>query len=379
MLTAIRSFAADAFEASEDDGLDAFQVGELSVVVEASQDLTLAAVVRGRLPRFLRESLEDSVQHFQLQFSDELQNFDGETGPFVRASERMRQSLAAKLKEAPESPPRRGRFLLVAGALLALGLISFWLWNVYQTRRADDRLVDALHETPGIVVTEVERRPSSLTVAGLRDSYAATPEEVLARVGSGKKSVTFQFEGYSSHDPDLVLARARSQLSPPPSVELRLVRENVLQATLGDSSAGAREWLESAERLWPSVVGVRGFEAAGAAMVERQVQWIEVPFALGSSELESASLSAVEQLRSALIESYGSVSAKISVWGIDGGQPAEIDPQLLSERLATLKDALGKDAGLLGKAEIGGVVGGSLECEEPCDLVAGLRFSLRVD
>ena len=54
MLTAIRDFARDSFRVSEDEGLDRFQVGDLSVLVEQGPHAILAAVVRGTPPPELR-------------------------------------------------------------------------------------------------------------------------------------------------------------------------------------------------------------------------------------------------------------------------------------------------------------------------------------
>jgi OOP family OmpA-OmpF porin len=381
MLTAIRSFAADAFEAREEDGLEAFQVGDLSVVVEGSQDLTLAAVVRGRVPGFLRESLEDSVQHFQRQFSHELQEFDGETDPFAAASERMRRSLAAKLKEASEAVPRRGRFVMVAAAVLLLGLIAAWQWTRFQSRRADDRLIAALAETPGVVVTEVARRGSALTIAGLRDPAARDPNQILSEVGAGSPTVLFRFDGYSSHHPDLILARIRSRLAPPPGIELQLDADNALAVVAeGMVSAETREWLRRAEQLWPSIPGLTGFRVDEQPLPTPRGEVVDVAFALGSSALESLSLPALEHLRQVLKQSEELGSRRtVAVWGYDGGEPSAIDSRLLEQRLQTIREALAEDAAVLETLQIGGIVEGSLECDQPCDLVAGLRFSVQFD
>ena len=51
MLTAIRDFVGDSFKVSEDEGLEALKVGELSVWIEQGPQAVLAAVMRGSAPR----------------------------------------------------------------------------------------------------------------------------------------------------------------------------------------------------------------------------------------------------------------------------------------------------------------------------------------
>ena len=63
MLTAIRDFARDSFRVSEDEALDQFRVGDLSVWVEQGPHAILATVIRGNAPSELRQRMQEAVEH----------------------------------------------------------------------------------------------------------------------------------------------------------------------------------------------------------------------------------------------------------------------------------------------------------------------------
>lgn len=63
MLTAIQEFVRESFGVREGEGLEAVQVGELSVWIEQGPHAILACIVRGSAPPELKTICEDAPAH----------------------------------------------------------------------------------------------------------------------------------------------------------------------------------------------------------------------------------------------------------------------------------------------------------------------------
>jgi hypothetical protein len=84
MMTAIRDFVQDSFDAgSEEEGdLRTFEVGERTVLVEQGPQAHIAAVVSGQPPGSVVEQLQATLETIHLHFTNPLVDFDGDAAPF---------------------------------------------------------------------------------------------------------------------------------------------------------------------------------------------------------------------------------------------------------------------------------------------------------
>jgi OOP family OmpA-OmpF porin len=101
---------------------------------------------------------------------------------------------------------------------------------ILRSRMRWNAAVARLRAEPGIVVTEAERGWGGWRFAGLRDPLAPDPGVVLAGLGADTAGIEQRWEPYLSLRPEMVLARARRALAPPPSVRLSLSGDTIQAA-----------------------------------------------------------------------------------------------------------------------------------------------------
>jgi OOP family OmpA-OmpF porin len=252
MLTAIRDFARDSFRVSEDEGLDSFQVGDLSVLVEQGPHAILAAAVRGTPPPELRETLQEAIEQVHARAGEALAAFNGDTAPL----EAVRPTLEALL-ESRFRPRQKGvsPALWVVGLLILLG-IGVWAFSTYTSRAKWNAYLDALRAEPGIVVVSNGRTDGKFVVHGLRDPLARDPSALIAGTGLSPDDISGSWQLYQALDPPLVQARARQLLRAPDSVRLSF-GSGVLTA----NGTAPPEWIRESVRLAPLIAGVTAYDA----------------------------------------------------------------------------------------------------------------------
>ncbi len=261
MLTAIRDFARDSFDARSD--LDRFQLGELEVRVVSGAHSVLAAVVRGTPSVELNGQLDGVLEGLQANFDDELERFQGETAIFEAAREPLSALLVTRVAQPQQAQSGRpSRLPLILGAVLAviLGLLAWNAWRAHDLETRWTAFTNRLRAEPGIVITGVTQQGNTHTIQGLRDPLAVDPNILEV---SAPGAVRWELAPFQSLDAPFVLARARTVLRPPASVRLS-VEDGVLYAT----GTGTRAWLEAARVRSAGVGGVtrfmlRGFTVAG--------------------------------------------------------------------------------------------------------------------
>ncbi len=113
MLTAIRDFTEEAFGRGRPEDLDAIQVGDRRIVIEAAQRVYLAAVVDGVEPAGFRAFMRDCVVAIAQDHAPELRDYDGDATPFDGDEDRLRGLMATAADEirdregdAPADEPR---------------------------------------------------------------------------------------------------------------------------------------------------------------------------------------------------------------------------------------------------------------------------------
>jgi OOP family OmpA-OmpF porin len=258
MLTAIRDFVQDSFNTGQNETLDTLQVGELTVWIEQGPHAILAAVIRGNAPQELRTVFRETLEQIHLEFSNELETFEGDASVFdparkyLEACLQMQYDQSRQQREKKLVTPAR----VIAAILLAAFLIflffyvrNSWRWGNYLAR---------LKSEPGIVVTHAEKGWLGYSIAGLRDPMAADPQALLKESRLKPEDVESRWEPYHSLTPQFVVARANALLNPPGTVSFKS-EGNVLYA----SGSAPHQWIVETRRLVRFIPGVDRFDETG--------------------------------------------------------------------------------------------------------------------
>ncbi len=237
MLTALRDFAADAFDTQESDGLDRMRVGDFTLWIEDGKHAVIAAALRGEPQVALREAMRSALAAFETQHRAALVNFDGDTAPFESAFPAATALLG--VHGAVKDTEHRGTRRMVAAVLVLLTALI--VIAAFFNHRAKARFLAAaerLAATPGIVVTAADwdRR----TIEGLRDPSALEPRTLLGDAEEGDEP-KLSFSPYFSLEPELLLRRAKRVLAPPATIELSWADEKTLRVRgTADAEFGRR-------------------------------------------------------------------------------------------------------------------------------------------
>jgi OOP family OmpA-OmpF porin len=296
MLTAIRDFVNDSFDAGSEAGLRTFAVGELTVIVEAGPNAQLAAVVRGQYPPDLLERLQGTLETVHLQFGSALRSFEGDAAPFDEATPLMESCLDTVL--TTDRPTTRGATLRIAWVIIIVALLALAIL-VFRSNRRWNRAVRLIENEPGIILVDADRSIRRWHFRGLRDPLAAAPLPLLAQLGVDSTRVDAEWEPYLSFDSAIVLDRARQILSPPASIQFDLAHD-VLVA----SGAAPGDWLENATMLASRIPGVTRLDASAVnasipaelADLASHIERLRVLFDIGSASLSPAGRRSVAQV-----------------------------------------------------------------------------------
>jgi OOP family OmpA-OmpF porin len=255
MLTAIQDFARDSFHVPAGETVHTLQVGELTVWVETSPLLTLAAVIRGQAPGDFRDTLQTALENVHRAHAPELEAFDGDAAQFESARAHLEPCVRAQFAE----PARRnsGSWLVIGLSAIVL-LLAVWAFVVVRESRRWSGYLDRLKAEPGIVVIEARARGGKFYVTGLRDPLAADPAAFLSGFHLGADQVVSHWEPYHALGPPLVVKRAAQLLEPPASVTLR-VQDGVLSA----EGIAPAAWVETARQRAVLLPGIHRFDSTG--------------------------------------------------------------------------------------------------------------------
>jgi len=258
MLTAIRDFVGDSFHVSQEDGVDTIRLGQLSVQVRVGPKAVLAAVVRGDAPQSLRTRLSETLERIHHSHAVALSRFDGDMTAFANVARDLEPCLLAQARERRRKPWRA----YVAIALLAAGGAG-WLIERHESAAEWTAILTQLEHEPGFVVVETEHDGTHL-VRGLRDPLARDPQSVIGAERASANNIVWDLKPYLSMEPQLVLARARSQLKAPDGVTLRLQG-----GTLRAFGVAPEAWLREARQRAPFVAGITTFDDGAVEVKDR--------------------------------------------------------------------------------------------------------------
>jgi outer membrane protein OmpA-like peptidoglycan-associated protein len=259
MLTAIRDFVGDSFHVSQEDGVETIRLGELSVRVRVGPKAVLAAVVRGNAPESLRTRLSETLEGIHRSHAVALSRFDGDMAPFANISRELEPCLLAQARERTHRPWRA----YIGLALLVLGSAG-WLIERHESAAQWSAILTELEREPGFVVVETGSAGGHL-VRGLRDPLAREPLRVIGAERAQAFGIVWDLKPYLSMEPQLVLARARSNLKPPDGVSLRL-DGSILRA----AGMAPEAWVREARRRAPFIAGITTFDDRAIEIKDRE-------------------------------------------------------------------------------------------------------------
>ncbi|MEA2777997.1 MAG: hypothetical protein QOF90_3403 [Acetobacteraceae bacterium] len=266
MLSAIQDFVRDSFSGAEHQGLDALRLGDFIVWSEPGPFATLVAVIRGKPPEGLHETLGNVLSRIHAERHHALENFDGDSTGFADIDAELNVCLALR-QQAPRRASGFPWLIVPFGviALLLLLLLAAWGSRRWQDERRWDDYVDRLRSQAGIVVTEAGSQGGKFLVAGLRDPLAVDPGLLLKETEIDPRRVVARWAPYEALDARIVVTRLQALLDPPPSVAFAIAGDRIVANGTAPSS-----WLErarSAAAMLPAgaphidLTGVRNADA----------------------------------------------------------------------------------------------------------------------
>jgi OOP family OmpA-OmpF porin len=303
MLTAIRDFVRDSWDARSSEGLRNFLVDEFTVLVEAGPHALLAAKVRGQPPENLLSQMQDTLETIHLQFSKALQRFEGDAEPFETAKPLMEELLETVV--TMDRPRTRSMAPRVAWAIVAI-LVATLGVQWFRSNRRWNNAVSLLENEPGIVLIKADRSFRSWSFSGLRDPAAADPLALLtSTAGIDSSRIEAVWEPYLSFDPAIVVQRARRALEAPRSVDLILSVD-----TLTARGAAPAEWIGRTLATAPSPTGVAHLDLSQLSpefppeitQFKDLVEGERIRFNIGSAALLPAAWDQLRRIRDAIEE-----------------------------------------------------------------------------
>lgn len=366
MLTAIVDFARDSFHVSRQEGIDALELGDLTVWIERGPMATLAAVIRGHAPVSYRETLQRAVEELHRLHAADIAHSAASGQSFSVRAGVLEPCLISKRQEQGGTGSWR---LALAGLIILLGVGWCAVPRMLDARRFD-RYLTTLRGEPGIVVGSSAKSGGRFVVSGLRDPIARDPGALLAAAGLDTARVAAHWEPYIALRPEFIARRATAALHPSPTVQVA-----VRSDTLVLSGVASAAWRARAAQIAPAIAGVGAVdtsslrdsaEVALRATAERLSELVitfdraqTTPDALGTPRLDTLAR-ALRQLAADAAANGRTVSTQVFGSADSVGSPffnaplrlaraREIRAKLIGAGLDPRSVATGADSGSLAR------------------------------
>ncbi len=295
---AIRSFARDSFGPAQDEHIATLDLGARKVWFESSTHAVLAAVIRGEAPESLRSDFfAPAIETIQYEQRETLDSFDGDTSPFESSRPHLEGCLLSKYEGQTDQASFKIPLYIKLLAALLLAAIIVWAFFAWRENRRWEDYLNKLEAQPGIIVGRTGARDGKFFVTGSRDPNAANPETILKeQTALDPSDVISSWQSHLSLEPEIVLARAKSQLEPPSSVVLKFD-----QGKLFAEGAAPHQWITEAQRLASLIPGVAEFDDTNLIdkdldelrlQIERQV----IRFVVGRDQIAAGQNQAIKDL-----------------------------------------------------------------------------------
>jgi OOP family OmpA-OmpF porin len=279
MLSAIQDFVRDSFQTQQGQGINRMNVGDLDVWIEEGPYAILACVIRGVSPRDLRDRMAEVLENVHREYSAQLDRFDGDTAPFTKVHGELSRCLEHRYKE--EAKTKSFAFVYATVGVVVLLAAGWFGWRAVQYARWN-RVVNALREQPGFVITSFGREHGKFVVRGMRDPLAADPAQIIQSSNVNPADGEFHWGGYYALDDGIVQQRAKAILAPPSSAILA-VESGILQVS-GSASANWVKGLQSKALLAPELEPSRLAFTQAKSQIENTI----VKFPVASAALSPA-------------------------------------------------------------------------------------------
>jgi OOP family OmpA-OmpF porin len=346
MLTAIQDFVHDSFTSTEQSALDTLHVGDLTVWVEQGPRAVLAGVIRGTPPQEARQVFQSAIESIHFDMSEELETFDGNAAPFERCRPQLEECLLMQYSQPLQAKKKISPFQILAGALCLILLVVGFFYVRHYLRWQN--YLERLRNEPGVVVTSEERGWFKDSIEGLRDPLAKDPVKLLPDSKLDESKVVSDWRPYISVEPPLVIARAKTLLNAPSSVDFTFA-DGVLKAK-GNASP---QWVEQAQRLAQLVPGVTRFDASGLgpteiARLKNKIEDVVIRFEPDTEKLLASADETLDELVSdveklfTLATSEGK-TVQLEITGhTDNRGTEETNQQLSQKRAEEVRKAIAK-------------------------------------
>jgi outer membrane protein OmpA-like peptidoglycan-associated protein len=264
MLSAIQDFVRDSFSGAEHQGLDTLRLGDLTVWCEPGPFATLVAVIRGKPPEEMHQTLGSVLSRVHAERHHALEDFDGDSGGFTDIEAELTSCVA--LRQTAPQRAQKVSWLFAPVALVALAVLSLvTAWGVrrWQDDRRWENYVATLQAQPGIVVTRTASQDGKFTLAGLRDPLAADPQVLLKATEIDPRRVVESWAPYQALDARIALKRLQTLLDPPlePPAEVTLAIDGERIVARGTAPSAWLDRARSAASMLPA--GAPQFDFAG--------------------------------------------------------------------------------------------------------------------
>ncbi len=328
MLSAIGDFVGDSFDVEKQQTLDSIQVGDCSIWLEQGPDLLVAVAIRGDASENLRTLMQQTVEEIQLQYSEMIEVFEGDTGPFSITHELLYQCVQTEYK-----PQKKKKKLISKIIWLALFLIVlFWVISrIYSSMQYNDYIA-TLENEMGYVITRTSKKNGKLVIQGLRDPLSIDPKFLLGNSPLEETDVQHQFEPYLSLQKGLVIKRLNRILSPPESVSFRFDKD--LLIVMGTASP---KWMELFRNRILTIPGVSEVDTKGLTNDEFDMSIFNPPETVELKLVEGILTISGKASNSWIEEIKTSVGRQAKITEIDSSALVNIDAENFREEIKILE------------------------------------------
>jgi len=253
MLSAIKDFVQDSFDVDHDNVLNTIKVGQFNIWIEQGPGAIVAAIVEGNAPTGFRNILKETIEKIHLKQSFELEYFKGDIDVFRKSDPYLKSCVISEQKEKKKKKP----VIIIVLFLILVGFASYFLYITIEKNIRIEKLENTLIATPGIVITDDDVSDGKVIFYGLRDPFAANPQDIAKLVNVDTSEVGFRLKPYISLESDLLLKRAYMILMPPSTVNLSIKTDTLFAVGKADN-----KWIVKALNDANKIVGILNFDTS---------------------------------------------------------------------------------------------------------------------